>query len=69
MPRATPSKGKPKKAPTRSAARETKAFVAGLKTAGRLQEESGPLKPGATHVVEAGADGEPVISRRRFSAI
>ncbi|MDR6672849.1 hypothetical protein [Xanthomonas sp. 1678] len=47
---------------------ELDLFRRSLEKAGQLQIGAEPLKPGVTHVVVEGVDGE-VLVRRRFSAI
>ena len=34
-----------------------------------IQYEAGPLKPGKTHQVETGREGNKVLVRKRFSAV
>lgn len=48
--------------------RELDLFRRSLERAGQIQTAVEPLKPGVTHVVIEGADGE-VLVRRRFSSI
>lgn len=52
----------------RAKKRELAIFRGSLEKAGQVQGAVEPLKPGVTHVVTEGGDGE-VLVRRRFTAL
>jgi hypothetical protein len=53
----------------RAEAKDEATFLAGLKVHGQVQEGTGPLKPGVTHVLERAAKGKVRLVRKRFSAV
>jgi hypothetical protein len=68
---------KPKKRKTaakqhqRVDSKEEREFVRSLREHGQLHEGSGPLPPGATHVVrkKRGPHGKKTVERKRFSYV